>query len=96
MSVIRVEQETETSRGWEFRVVVLREGEAPSEHTVRLSWVDYDHWSHGGAPPARVVEAIFRFLDDRNEKPPAAFDAANLRRRYRNFDSEIDQYFGTH
>jgi hypothetical protein len=90
--VIRVVQETETDRGWAFRVAIDRAGEPETEHVLRLSWMDYDYWSRGVAPPVRIAEAIFRFLEEKGEKPPASCDAATLRRRFREFDRELDQY----
>lgn len=92
--MIRVEQETETDRGWAFRVLLSDESGAETEHVLRLSWMDYDYWSRGVTPPARMAEAIFRFLLDRGESPPKAFDAATLRRKFRQFDTEIDPYLG--
>lgn len=92
--MIRVVQETETDRGWAFRVALTDEAGAQTEHVLRLSWMDYDYWSRGVTPPVRMAEAIFRFLLERGQTPPASFDAATLRRKYRDFDTEIDPYLG--
>ncbi|MBL0926052.1 MAG: hypothetical protein IBJ11_00155 [Phycisphaerales bacterium] len=58
---------------------------------VTLSWADYEHWSHGVTPPARVVEAVVGLL---LEKAPASMDrpkidAAAGRRLVPGFDREL-------
>lgn len=93
MTAIRIDQETETPRGWQFRAEMSTPDGAVSQHTLRISWADYDHWSHGAEPPARVAAAVMRFLADRGERPPAEFDAAIVRRRHRDFDEVIGRYF---
>ena len=59
-------------------------GSTGTDHKVRLSWVDYEHWSHGSSTPARVIEALFEFLCARQPAMEIApsFDAAAVRRRY--------------
>ena len=90
--MIRIDQETETEKGWSFRVAITGDGGGETEHLLRLSWMDYDYWSRGVAPPVRIAEAIFRFILARGDQPPPAFDAATLRRRYRDFDTAIDEF----
>lgn len=90
--MIRIVQETETERGWAFRVALDTEHAGETEHLLRLSWMDYDYWSRGVTPPVRMAEAIFRFMLDRGDKPPSSFDASTLRRRYRDFDTAINEY----
>lgn len=90
--MIRIVEETETDRGWAFRVALADERGGEAEHLLRLSWMDYDYWSRGISPPARIAEAIFRFMQDRGDQAPATFDASTLRRRYRDFDTAINDY----
>jgi len=89
LSTIRIEEESEAPRGWSFQVAVMGDDGTDTRHCVRLSWVDYDHWSHGSTPPALVAQAVVRFLLDRGETVPARFDAATLRRRFPDFDDTM-------
>ncbi|MEM9082813.1 MAG: hypothetical protein AAGB34_04390 [Planctomycetota bacterium] len=79
MTTIRILDETDSDRGWSFRVVV-----GPRELTVSLAWVDYDHLSRGAISPAAVVE---RAMQDIIEHVPAddiddTFDLARILRRH--------------
>ena len=91
MSVIEVHSEQETSRGWSYRVDIHRPGGPESSHEVTLAWVDHEHWCGGGIPPSRVVEALARFLLDREgEHPiPARFDASTVRRWFPEVDEGL-------
>jgi hypothetical protein len=88
---IDVRTEEEISRGWEYSVGISRPGGIDSEHTVTLSWADHEYWCGGTRPPSKVVEAVVRFLVDREaERPlPARFDAATARRWFPDLDREI-------
>lgn len=90
MAMIEVQTEEETGRGWRYGVRVEREGGRASTHEVRLAWVDHEHWSGGRAAPSRVVEALLRFLVEREgsggREIPASFDAATVRRWYPDVD----------
>lgn len=78
---IRIGQETEIDRGWSFRVELGRNDEQ-RRFEVKLDWVDYDHWSHGGTAPAEVIRAIMMLIAERDltDDLPERFDAARLRR----------------
>ena len=83
--------EEERSRGWEYRVAVERESGARTEHTVRLSWADHEHWSGGRAAPSRVVQVLMDLLveRERESKIPESFDAATMRRKWPQIDREM-------
>ena len=94
MSTVRVGAEQESTAGWRFEVHV-RAAEGPgsesTRHEVILSWVDYEHWSHGAHAPARVVDAVMRFLLDRvgYGDIAARFDAARVRRTFPEVDDVL-------
>lgn len=90
-AIVRVEGERETVRGWAFDVSVLRPGEQPTRHDIRLSWVDHDRWSGGRVPPSRTVEALVLTLEDAGAPPelPESFDAATARRWLPTLDDEL-------
>ncbi|GAB4544359.1 MAG: hypothetical protein Tsb0013_01390 [Phycisphaerales bacterium] len=88
VSQVSVHDEVEEAGGWRYRVLVGAD-ERPCE--VRLSWVDYEHWARGVYPPARVVEALVRFLIDRDGEGSVRprFDAASVRRMHPTVDTEL-------
>lgn len=97
MAKILVQTETPIDRGWEFLVSVARApDEDATEHRVRLSWADYELWSHGVTPPERVAAAVATFcLEALGGEPMAAsFDAATLRRRFPRMDERIPALLG--
>ena len=83
--------EVETGRGWEHRVGVVRDSGARTEHTVRLSWADHEHWSGGRDSPSRVIENLFRLLveREREQEIPERFDAATARRWWPGVDEAM-------
>lgn len=85
---VTVGREEEHGGGWVFDVTVRRDDGAESLHAVSLSWVDYEHWSHGQLAPERVVRAVVENLVNRGqpERLPARFDAATARRWVKGFD----------
>jgi hypothetical protein len=94
---IRVLGERDTATGWAFQVSVTGEDGDDRDVAVRLSWADYDLWSRDGSdPPARVAEAVVRFLLER--QGPAglrpAFDAAICRRQFPDADVRIPGLIG--
>lgn len=93
MSVISLDQETETARGWLFHARVTSSDGAVTAHAMRMSWADYDHWSHGAAAPAKVAEAVLRYVVDQGETAPTDFDASTIRRRHPDMDEVIGRYF---
>lgn len=87
---VSVQTEREVDRGWVFEVVVSR-GESTARHDVSLSWVDYEHWSHGAAAPERVAKAVLECLLtlDPGRALPRAFDASTARRWVAGFDERL-------
>ncbi len=87
---IRITDETDVPRGWSFTATIAGPGHR-STHDVRLSWVDYDHWSRGSAPPVRVVELCLRFLVERIAEGtlPPRFDVATMVRRHPELDEHL-------
>lgn len=82
MPEITVHEETQSDRGWSFRLTwagthagkAIGVGPAPeiresAERTVTLNlgWHDYEHWSHGIAAPMDVARAV---LDAALEERP--------------------------
>jgi hypothetical protein len=88
---VTVGPETESARGWRFDVSASDNASGsggPASATVFLSWVDYDHWSRGSAPPARVVQAALTIAAERlgSECVTDGLDLSSLRRRVPGFD----------
>ncbi|MEM1424511.1 MAG: hypothetical protein AAGH64_10980 [Planctomycetota bacterium] len=88
MAQVLVRDESEEAGGWRFRVLVGADERACD---VRLSWVDYELWSRGQHPPARVVEALVRFVIERDSEDAVRtkFDAASVRRMHPSVDDEL-------
>jgi hypothetical protein len=92
-----VQSETETEHGWSFRVVLEHPGGAPTEHSMTMSWVDYNYWSPGGTvAPERVAAWIAAFVGERREPgvPPAKFDASTVRRWFPELDRALRDGLG--
>lgn len=90
MTIIDILSESEIQQGWRFRIRV-GEGRAATEHLTDLSWVDYDYWCGGAAPPERVAAAVVRFLLERDPDAalPEHFDASIIRRRFPDLDARL-------
>lgn len=91
-SSILLGPETETARGWSYRVTLHWSLDRASTHTVTLSWADHDQLSAGLVPPSRTVEAALAVaLDhaDGLDRLPPAFDIATLRRMIAGFDGLV-------
>ena len=88
---IDVVTELEQARGWEYRVAVERDSGARTEHTVRLSWADHEHWSGGRAAPSRVIEVLMELLleRERERRVPEKFDASTMRRLHPELDGQM-------
>ncbi len=92
MAEIEIVSEKEEPGGWSFQV---RIGEGASDdvtRTLRLSWADYNLWSHdGGDPPHAVARAVALFLLSRISAAdvPVTIDASTARRRFPDADDEI-------
>lgn len=91
MARIEVRQEREIGAAWLFDVEVEQPDSGTSRHVVRLSWADYDHWSHGSAAPSRVVERLIEFVLKHNaaELLRDEFDAAIVRVHFPDVDREL-------
>jgi hypothetical protein len=91
MSVIEVHSEQETGHGWSYQARIVRDSGQESAHAVTLAWVDHEHWTGGALPPSRVVEALLRFLLEREEEHPIPpkFDASTARRWYPEVDEGL-------
>lgn len=91
MANVQVQREVEEGRGWCYAVRLCRDDGSVSEHTVRLAWVDHDHWSGGRVSPSRTIEALLRYVVERvpAQEWPAAFDAARARRWVPELDREL-------
>ncbi len=90
MTDINVQTETDSPRGWTFTVALEDNGKR-YDFSVKLSWSDYDHWSHGRVAPERVVQAAFEFLLQREPADMilGEFDCAIIRRYFPEVDSEL-------
>lgn len=83
---VKVLTEREVPGGWIFDVqfgpASTDAQSLPSHVDLRLSWVDYEHWSHGSAAPERValavVEALLEFKPE--VALPRRLDASTARR----------------
>jgi len=85
-----VETERDEPGGWRF-TLRLRNEAGESVHEVRLAWADHELWSHGRLGPAKVIEALGRFLLARQPRDTIkpSFDAAVVRRRFPEVDTEL-------
>lgn len=91
MASVRVATETELARAWEFLVELSTPAHPTSSLRVRLSFADYEYWSHGVAAPCRVVELLVNYLAHRRSPILArdAFDAARARRECPGIDAYL-------
>ncbi len=90
MANIVIGPEREGANHWAYEVTV-RDGEVEHRFAVTLGWSDYDLWSHGRAPPSRVVEAAFEFLLQRESAAEILrkFDCSVIRRYFPQVDAEL-------
>ena len=89
-----IEVETVSSGDpYEFDVSV-REGGSATRHRVTLSEDTYRELTDGGPDPARVIEAAFQFLLDREPKESilSRFDVTVISRYFPEFEREIGDY----
>lgn len=92
MTRVEIASERESGNGWTFEAVVHAGGDRRSLE-VRLSWADYNLWSHdGGDPPEEVARAAVTFLSAQpTQAVRDSFDAAVLRRHYADADERIPE-----
>jgi hypothetical protein len=94
MATIHIGEEMEMIRCWQYPVrVQTRRNQY--EFTVRLDWLDYDHWSHGRVSPSVVVDAVIRFMLTKQppEEMSERFDCAKLRMLYPEMDEVLPGMF---
>lgn len=93
MTRIDVQTETENahSKCWDYMVLVEHDSGATTEHRIRLSWLDHEHWSGGRVPPSKVVQTVVEQLiaHGMNGSLPEKFDAARARRWFPGIDQEL-------
>lgn len=97
MPEIRVETEVEGDHGWRYEITLGDESDPTPARSldVTMAWVDYDLWSQGTVRPAHVIRAVLLYVLERRaasspaDPLPDRFDAAIVRRWYRDADSEI-------
>lgn len=91
---IRVRTETELHLAWEFKVGVGVRGETSERIIrVRLSYADYEFWSHGASSPARVTGALMDILAGIRSPllQRGAFDAARARHEHPDIDERLSE-----
>ncbi|GMV24877.1 MAG: hypothetical protein AMXMBFR58_09080 [Phycisphaerae bacterium] len=88
---VQTEVENAPSKCWDYTVRVEHDSGSCTEHRVRLSWVDHEHWSGGRLPPSQVVEAVVERLvaHGMTDSLPERFDAARARRWFPQIDREL-------
>lgn len=90
---VEVLTESEVSGGWTHTVRVRRAQGPDTVYTVRLAWVDHDHWCGGTHPPSRVTAAVVERLVACEPilELPERFDASTARRWLPGIDEELAQ-----
>jgi hypothetical protein len=79
--------------GFTFDVIV-RDLRGVSGHRVTIEANEAERWAKLGAEPSRCVEAVLRFLLDREPKESimTAFDIGVVRRYFPEFDEAFPRY----
>jgi hypothetical protein len=79
--------------GFTFDVIV-RDLRGESQHRVTIEADEAERWAQLGAEPSRCVEAVIRFLLDREPKESIlrAFDMRVVRRYFPEFDDAFPRY----
>jgi hypothetical protein len=74
--------------------VIVRDGHGESRHQVTIQADEARRWAELGAEPPRGVEAVMRFLIDREPKESilSAFDTNVVRRYFPEFDDALPGY----
>ncbi|MBV9907899.1 MAG: hypothetical protein JOY52_10085 [Hyphomicrobiales bacterium] len=74
--------------------VIVRNGRGESRHRVTIGADEARRWTELGAEPPRAVEAVMRFLLDREPKESilSAFDTNVVRRYFPEFDDALPGY----
>jgi hypothetical protein len=79
--------------GFTFNVIV-RDPRGENRHRVTIEANEAERWAKLGAEPSRCVEAVMRFLLDREPKESilSAFDMGVVRRYFPEFDEAFPHY----
>jgi hypothetical protein len=74
--------------------VIVRDPRGESRHRATIQADETERWAKLGAEPARCVEAVMRFLLDREPKESilSAFDMRVVRRYFPEFDDAFPGY----
>jgi len=74
--------------------VVIRDARGESRHRVTIEAGEAQRWAKLGAEPSRCVEAVMRFLIDREPKESilSTFDTNVVRRYFPEFDDAFPGY----
>ena len=74
--------------------VIVRDARGESRHRVTIDAAEAQSWTKLGAAPSRCVEAMMRFLLDRESKESilSAFDTNVVRRYFPEFDDAFPGY----
>ena len=74
--------------------VIVRDQRGESRHRVTIEANEAERWAKLGAEPSRCVEAVMRFLLDREPKELilSAFDTNVVRRYFPEFDDAFPRY----
>jgi hypothetical protein len=74
--------------------VILRDENSETKHRVTLSRKDFERLRNG-ADAARLIEAAFRFLLDREPKESilTRFDVSVIARYFPDFEATLPNYF---
>jgi hypothetical protein len=74
--------------------VIVHDGRGESRHRVTIQADEAGRWAKFGAEPSRCVEAVMRFLLDREPKESilSAFDMRLVRRYFPEFDDAFPGY----
>jgi hypothetical protein len=74
--------------------VIVRDARGESRHHVTIQADEAESWAKIGAEPARGVEAVMRFLLDRESKESilSGFDTHVVRRYFPEFDDAFPGY----
>jgi len=97
LSQVEILSEQERPGHWRYQVQVLDDAGVLRQHTLTLSWADYNLWSSDGSEaPSRVADAALNFLLSREAAPalPAKFDCSLARRRHAEADRVIPTLIG--
>ena len=78
--------------------VIVRDARGESRHRVTIEANEAERWAKLGAAPGRCVEAVMRFLVDREPKESilSAFDMRVVRRYFPEFDDALPGYLVRH